>query len=394
MAQEEKNVKGVTAASREFVAPGRVNLLGEHTDYTGGLVMPMAIPFATVAALRPVDEERWSFSSEGFEQIRSIAVNEHFAPVHNWSDYSVGVLHMLLDRGIYPPPFALRVRSDVPLGSGLSSSAALEVASAMAMLVHANANLPAAEIALLCQRAENDFVGSPCGIMDQFVSTAAEAGHALLLDTASLAHEQVPMNTGELAGTRIVVCNSMVKHSIKSGSYGGRRNEVERGQEVLRARFPLVLQLGDATLDQLQSCEAEMSPESFRRCRHIITENTRVRAARDAMLAGDARCMGELMLAGHASERDDFECSVEEVDFLVETAADLQGCFGARLTGGGFGGCTVNLVSADSVERFVMALKDRYSQRFGIHAETYICEATDGAVLRNAGVARLERGAA
>jgi galactokinase len=367
-----------------------VNLLGEHTDYTGGLVLPMAIPFSTTASIESASDGEYRFTSESFAEERSFATAKDLDPAGNWSDYPVGVLQKLVEAGVAPTTFALRVRGDVPLGAGLSSSASVEVASAMAMLAHAQVKMRPGEIAVLCRRAENEFVGSPCGIMDQFVITNARAGHALLLDTATLKYENVPMNTGALAETRVVVCNSMVKHSIKSGGYGDRRREVEEGQAVLRARFPEAGQLGEATLSQLEACEREMTAESFKRCRHIVSENARVRTAREAMLAGDARRMGELMLKGHASERDDFECSCEEVDFLVERAAVLEGCFGARLTGGGFGGCTVNLVAKDHVESFVAGLKDAYSARFGIRAETYVCEAVDGAVRRNPGVAAEE----
>jgi galactokinase len=373
-----------------FTAPGRVNLLGEHTDYTGGLVLPMAIPFTTTASIAPADDGRYSFASESFRETRSFAAEDEVAPVGNWSDYAVGVLQKLIEAGVRPAPFALSVCGDVPLGAGLSSSASVEVASAMAMLAQTEARWKAAEIAVLCRRAENEFVGSPCGIMDQFVITAAKAGHALLLDTGSLRYEHVAMNSGELARTQVVVVNSMVKHSVKSGGYGDRRREVEEGQAVVRRRFPEVRQLGEATLEQLEACEAEMSVEAFRRCRHIVTENARVRAAREAMLAGDARTMGELMLVAHASQRDDFACSCDEIDFLVETAATLPGCFGARLTGGGFGGCTVNLVTADNVERFIASLTAGYRERFGIAADSYVCEAVDGAVRRNPGVAAEE----
>lgn len=371
---------------REFAAPGRVNLLGEHTDYTGGLVLPMAIPFETVAGIAKSEGE-YSFCSESFREERRFAVGEPPTAAGNWSDYSVGVLQMLQRAGVNPPAFRLMLRGNVPLGAGLSSSASVEVASAMAMLAHARARLRPEEIALLCQRAENEFVGSPCGIMDQFAITAAKKGHALLLNTFTLKYEHVPVHRGGLADTRVVVCNSMVRHSIKSGGYGERRREVEQGQAVLCKRLPHVHRLGEATLEELNSCRDAMTEASFLRCRHIVTENARVRAAREAMLDGDVKRMGELMLDAHASERDDFECSVEEIDFLVETAAGLPGCFGARLTGGGFGGCTVNLVEESSVERFAAALRKAYQERFNIAADTYVCDAVDGAVRRNPGVA-------
>jgi galactokinase len=375
---------GRESDTQQFAAPARVNLIGEHTDYTGGLVMPMAIPFSTIAQLHPATDGRYSFSSELFSIARSMSPDDRSPRAGNWSDYPVGVLRELQLRGVRIPPFALHLSGDVPLGAGLSSSASVEVVTAIALLSHAQATLPAEVIAKLCQSAENNYVGSPCGIMDQFVVTAATAGHALLLNTRDLTFELLPMNTGGLASCKVVVANSGVKHSIAGGDYGLRRREVEAGQAKLRERFPGLRDLGDATLDQLIACEHELTPESFRRCRHIISENQRVREAREAMLAGDPARLGTVMTAAHASERDDFECSIGEIDFLVDTAVGLRGCYGARLTGGGFGGCTVNLVDAADVDDFIAALKSAYRARFSLELETYVCAAVDGALARNA----------
>ena len=366
-----------------YIAPARVNLIGEHTDYTGGLVLPMASPFSTTAVISANETSQYSFHSEQATEVREIPLDDRSEAVGDWSDYAVGVLRQLQLRGITPPAFELKIHGNVPYAAGLSSSASLEVASALAMLAYAGATLPLEEIAMLCKLAENNYVHSPCGIMDQFVITAAKAGHALLLDTRSLTYEHIPMNHAGLADKRIVVCNSMVKHSIANGDYGLRRREVEAGQDVLRSAFPQLRDLGDASLEQLESQAAEMTPESYRRCRHIISENARVREAKAAMVAGDAAHLGKLMISAHASQRDDFECSCEEIDFLVDTAVTLNGCLGARMTGGGFGGCTVNLVSQDKAETFAKALSAAFLERFSIKAETYICEAVDGAVLRN-----------
>jgi galactokinase len=366
----------------QCVAPARVNLLGEHTDYTGGLVLPMAIPFATHATISPRSDGRYGFTSELFPDALILDRDDRSPARGLWTDYPVGVLRQLQQRGIEPPAFDLHLTGNVPFGAGLSSSASVEVASAMAMLALADATLPIEDIAVLARRAENEYVHSPCGIMDQFVITAAKAGHALLLDTRALTYEHLPMNKGALAETQIVVCNSMVKHSVATGEYGMRRRESEEGQAVLVRKFG-IRDLGDATLDQLEAAKSEMSEHSFRRCRHIISDNARVREAKQAMFAGDPIAFGKLMLAGHASERDDFECSCDEVDFLVETATHLPGCFGARLTGGGFGGCTVNLVERTHSEAFATALKAAYKQQLNITAETYLCDAVDGAWLSN-----------
>jgi len=370
------------------LAPARVNLLGEHTDYTGGLVLPMAIPFFTEAAVTPTQDASYTFSSALFPQTRTLALDMEPTPAGDWTDYPVGVLLELRRRGIVPPAFALHLTGNVPFGAGLSSSASVEVAIAFALLALAGRSLPAAEIALLCRAAENDFVHSPCGIMDQFAITAARAGHALLLHTRDLTTEHLPLNRGELAHAQVVVCNSMVRHSVATGDYGLRRREAEQGQAALLDRFPpprdLPLRdLGDATLEQLEAARADMPHTAYLRCRHIVGENARVLLARQALLAGDPVAFGRLMLLSHSSQRDDFQCSCPEVDFLVETAASLPGCFGARLTGGGFGGCTVNLVHREHAARFVTDLTAAYRERFHIAAETYLCDPVDGALTRS-----------
>ncbi len=366
------------------VAPARVNLLGEHTDYTGGLVLPMAIPFTTHAAISPRSDNLYGFTSELFPDTLALDRDDRSPARGIWADYPVGVLRQFQQRGIEPPAFDLHLSGNVPFGAGLSSSASVEVATTMALLAFTGASLSIEDIAVLSRRAENDYVHSPCGIMDQFVITAAKAGHALLLNTRDLTYEHLPMNKGALADTQIVVCNSMVKHSVATGEYRVRRRELEEGQTVLRSTFPQLRDLGDATVDQLNQCQRQMSHEAFIRCRHVVTENARVRSARESMFSGDPTSLGQLMLQAHVSYRDDFAASCEEVDFLVDTAIKLPGCFGARLTGGGFGGCTVNLVERAHSDAFATALKAAYKQHLDIAAETYLCDAVDGAWLRNA----------
>ncbi|MDR3734226.1 MAG: galactokinase [Acidobacteriaceae bacterium] len=374
---------GKEVFEQEFIAPARVNLLGEHTDYTGGLVLPMAIPFQTIATIAPSDDEQYRFTSEQFPEERMMTRDDRSDRTGVWCDYPVGVLRQLQRRGVELPGFHLHLRGNVPFGAGVSSSASVEVATALAMLCLADKTMPPEQIALMCQAAENQYVHSPCGIMDQFVITMAKAGHALLLETGTLAYEHIPMNQGGMADTCIVVCNSMVKHSVASGEYGTRRKELEAGQAVICAAFPGVKNLGGATLEQLEACKDSMTPNSYRRCHHVISENKRVREAKEAMVQGDPARLGKLMVEAHASQRDDFECSCDEVDFLVDTAAALPGCYGARMTGGGFGGCTVNLVTRIHAESFAISLKNAYRKHLNIEADTFVCEAVDGAIERN-----------
>ncbi len=370
------------------IAPARVNLIGEHTDYTGGLVLPMAIPFYTKATIEPANDGLYTFTSDQFKAGRTLSPGDDLRPVHDWTDYSVGVLHELRRLGHSPSPFTLRLNGNVPLGSGLSSSASVEVSTAFALLSHMQVKLPATEIALLCQRAENNFVGAPSGIMDQTVITLAEQDHALLLHTRDLRTENVPMDRGDFADISVVICNSHVKHSIAAGEYGQRRRQVEEGQAAIIKAHPRLRDLGDATEADLNSVRDRISPEAYKRCRHIITENARVRAMREFLEAGDAKKAGELMLIAHASERDDFACSTEEIDFLVDTAMTLPGCYGARLTGGGFGGCTVNLVQNSHIESFTSALKTEYTKALGLIAETFVTKPVDGALRLNTEASR------
>lgn len=363
-----------------FSAPARVNLIGEHTDYTGGFVMPLAIDFETVAVVSPRDDGKAVMYSVNFKEevSRELA---GLAPTDrsHWSDYGMGVAWALQQRGVKLPGFNMSVNGDVPLGAGLSSSASVEVAVCMALLSLVKDSLAGPDIALLCQKAENDFAHSPCGIMDQFVIANAAAEKALLLDCRSLEFYLLPLGSD----TKIVIANSMVKHSVAEGEYGDRRGEVEAGQAVLTKKNPQIKLLRDATIEDLREVKGGMSEASFKRCRHIITENARVIEARSALVGGDMKRFGDIMYAAHNSMRDDFQASCPEVDKLVEIAHTLPGCIGARITGGGFGGCTVNVVEADQAESFAEQLKQKYLDATGIKSDVFICKAVDGAVARS-----------
>jgi galactokinase len=368
------------AATRVFQAPGRVNLLGEHTDYSGGFCMPAALSFNTLIAATPrtdgvlrlhsVDfQESVEVRLDGLEAWRTGKGHKH------WSAYVAGVAWSLLERGIPVSGAELSLQGNVPPGSGLSSSASVEVATATALLGLAGVAMAKAEVALACQRAENAYVGAPCGIMDQFISANGVSGNALAIDTRALTAEVAPIP----AELRLVVCNSMVRHSVGGGEYGQRRREVEEAAAAIAAIHPEVKQLRDASLAWLEEARGGMSDEAFRRGRHVISDSQRVVEGVAALRAGQVARFGELMNEAHVSFRDDFEASCAECDLLAKLAQALPGCLGSRLTGGGFGGCTVSLVEAGAASDFARTLKAEYQKATGVTAQVFVCEIADGA---------------
>jgi len=359
-----------------FAAPGRVNLIGEHTDYAEGFVMPAAIDFATLAAISPRSDGKIVFYSENFGE--ECAFDSSALPVaasKHWSDYPMGVLAILAGEGHRMTGFSLSLSGDVPLGSGLSSSAAIEVATAFAVTSLLNVHYPGPQLARLCQRAENEFVGANCGIMDQFISANGEENHALLIDCRDLSFRPAPIP----ANVALVIANTMVKHSVAGGEYTSRRAEVEEAARVIARHRPEVRFLRDATVEDLKKWGGEMSPNALKRARHVITENTRTVAAAEALIHHDLKELGRLMAEAHESYSKDFEASCSEADTMVELANQLPGLIGARLTGGGFGGCTVNLVEQQEARRFAEALRTSYANATGITPQIHICHASSGA---------------
>ncbi len=352
-------------------APGRVNLIGEHTDYNDGFVLPMAIDRDIWIAFRPRPDRTVRLWSLDFAQASEFSLDAVVRdPSASWSNYVRGVAWLLADRGVRLRGMDAAVQGTVPIGAGLSSSAALEVAAGLALLAAAGGDMPRAELALACQRAENEFVGNRCGIMDQFISALGRAGHALFLDCRSLDYRHVPLP----AGYRIVVANSMVRRALVDSAYNERRAQCEQAAQALGVRA-----LRDADEAMLESAKRHLPEVVYRRARHVVRENARVLQAVDAMRRGDAEAFGALMNASHASLRDDYEVSCRELDALVDIARRQSGCLGARMTGAGFGGCTVNLVEAGAVEAFVPALREGYRAATGLDAEIYVCDAADGA---------------
>ena len=359
-----------------FVAPGRVNLIGEHTDYAEGFVMPAAIDFATLAGISPRSDGKVVLYSENYgdERVYDAAALPAERSGH-WSDYPLGVLAIFAGEGHAIPAFSLSLWGDVPLGSGLSSSAAVEVATAVAVESLLDIRHPGPVLARLCQRSENEFVGSSCGIMDQFISANGARDHALLLDCRDLTYKLAPIPED----VALVIANTMVQHAVTGGEYTSRRAQVEEAAAVIAKHRPEVRFLRDATPDDLEKWGAEMSPEALKRARHVITENIRTVAAADALMQNRMTELGRLMAEAHRSYSQDFEASCAEADIMVELAQDLPGLIGARLTGGGFGGCTVNLVRADQAQKFAATLGARYAQATGITPQIHICHASEGA---------------
>jgi galactokinase len=359
-------------------APGRVNLIGEHTDYNDGFVMPAALEFATLAAAAPRPDRRLRVYSMIMDETREFDLDaETPASRGDWSDYVFGVAVMLEKSGRRLPGVDLVVWSDVPIGSGLSSSAALEVSCAHALLTAARLPFEPVEVAKICQRAENDYVGMRCGIMDQYISCRGVAGCALLIDCRSLESRNVAV----APTLRLLVANSSVRHQHAGGEYNARREACEEGVRLLRPCLGPIKALRDVGPDQLEAHRKVMPDLIYRRCRHIVTENARVLEAERALLAGDFAACGRAMNASHASMRDDFEITCPEVDFLADLAQSIDGVYGSRMTGGGFGGCTVSLLEASAVDRVSSILVEGYRVGTGLDAQIFACSPTDGARL-------------
>jgi galactokinase len=358
-----------------YRAPGRVNLIGEHTDYNLGFVLPIALDMACYAATAPAVHGQLRVYSRDLNQHFSIGVDEiaNAKPSRKWLDYVLGVARELVLAGYSVAPCDLYIASKVPTGSGLSSSAALEVATAVALL--GTRQMPPLEIALLCQRAESQFVGMPCGIMDQYAAVFGHNGAALQIDCRSLTHEYVllPKNVAILA------VNSLVKHELGVSAYRERVAECQAAVAAIQEFEPTVKSLRDVSLELFERVQGSVPLLPRRRARHIVSDTQRVVDFAAAAHAQNLREMGRLFVASHRSMQYDYEISCEEIDFLVDTAIKLPGVYGARMTGGGFGGCTVNLVAPETVDAFRATLTDAYMQRYRKTPVFYFCKPAAGA---------------
>jgi galactokinase len=359
-----------------YRAPGRVNLIGEHTDYNEGFVMPAAIDLYCYVAIAARSDRRLVMRSVNFEGEQSIDLDHPpQAKTGSWGDYVIGTALALEKAGHRLRGADLLIHGEVPLGSGLSSSAAIEVATGYSLLDLAGIPVDPVQLAVACRRAENEFVGAHVGIMDQFISANGELAHCLMLDCRSLAFKLLPIPQD----VRLVVCNTGVKHSIAGGEYNQRRAQCEQGVKLLQAVLPDIRALRDVTPVDLEQHKGLLPDLIYRRCRHVVTEDERVEKAAACLTSGNLEAFGALMAESHRSLRFDYEVSCSELDIMVDIAASNPGVIGARMTGGGFGGCTINLVRADAAEKFRLSVAADYERRTGIHPDIYILAAANGA---------------
>ncbi len=359
-----------------YRAPGRVNLIGEHTDYNDGFVMPAALNLHTYVAVGLRADRLLRVYSGNLDEACDLDLDSiRPGKSGHWSDYVRGVAGVLETSGYKLRGADLAIASEVPLGSGLSSSAALEVSTAWALVRNSEIDVDRNALPQMCQRAEHLYPETKCGIMDQFISCHGRAGHALMLDCRSLDFQLLPVPSQ----VRLMVCDTMVKHEHASGGYNTRRRECEEGLQALKQVLPEIHALRDVSVDELEQYRGRLSPVIYKRVRHVVTENERVKMAASALQSADMAKLGALMADSHRSLRDDYEVSTPELDLMVELARDQKGVYGARMTGGGFGGCTINLVHSDRAEEVQQRLAQLYEAKTGLKPTIIICEASDGA---------------
>ncbi len=356
-------------------APGRVNLIGEHTDYNDGYVLPFAIDRRIYAAAAASGSDIVTLCSGNLKGEAVFDINA-LKSSGDWADYAKGIAARLRVMRQPIAGFNAYFLSNLPIGAGVSSSAAMEVVVCYLLQKLFRFSMPPEDVALLCQRAEHEFVGTRCGIMDQFVSALGLAGNALFLDCRTLEHRYVPFSLGEYV---LVACDSRVERGLATSEYNRRRTECEQGVEILSRRFHGITALRDVALSQLEECAQAMPEPIFRRCRHVVTENARVLAAIEAMHNDDVERLGELMNLSHDSLRDDYEVSCPQLDLLVNAAREVEGVLGSRLTGAGFGGSTISLLRRSSIDALQNSVSEAYLEAFDIVPRFFECVASDGA---------------
>jgi galactokinase len=354
-----------------IMAPGRVNLIGEYTDFNDGFVLPMTVDRGVYVGIRARNDQRVRVASSRFGELIDYRLDDFEKPEPgHWSCYVLGVVEELRLLGLVSHGFDTVIDGNLNLGAGLSSSAALETAMALALQSVFGFEMSRIDIATLCQRVEHRYANVMCGIMDQFVSGLGRSTHALLLDCRTLSHVNIPTNLDKY---RIVIISSEVKRELASSAYNERRAECEEGVALVRQHDPTIVSLRDVTPDLFDAYGDQLSEVVFRRCRHVITENARVLDASAALSAGELVHFGRLMTTSHNSLRDDFEVSCDELDCLVAIANETDGVLGSRMTGAGFGGCTVTLIHMDAIETLRANLLP-YTDRFGLNPEMFVLQ--------------------
>lgn len=371
---------GNTEGAELFFSPGRVNLIGEHTDYNGGHVFPCALTMGSYALVRKRSDNKMNFISLNYntnEIITAELPELSYVKKNGWANYLIGVVWAFLENGYkIEQGFDLAMVGNIPSGAGLSSSASIEVLMGTALKHLYNLDVDMVEIAKLGQMSENQFNGMNCGIMDQFAVAMGKKDNAIFLDTADLSYEYAPI---KLDNAKILITNSHVKHSLVDSAYNDRRNESTKALTDLQTKLK-ISGLGDLTGEEFEANKELIQGEVFRkRAKHAVYENERTVKAVSALKSGDIEAFGKLMNESHISLRDDYEVSCEEIDKLVEIAWSIDGVIGSRITGGGFGGCTVSIVRNDAVDRFKTEVISRYKEATGIDAEVYEAEIGEGA---------------
>jgi galactokinase len=355
-------------------APGRINLIGGHTDYNDGFVLPVAVDRAAWLAASPREEPEAIIRALDMGNDEASFPVDQVPTASGWSDYPKGVVWAFLARDLQPKGLSSVLASDIPVGAGMSSSAAVELAFAYTWSQLSKFDIPRSDLALLCQQAENEYVGVNCGIMDQMIIACGKAGHAMLLDTRTLEQGHFPMPKG----TAIVVADSLVRRELANSEYNVRRAQCEQAVSLLKQYLPEIKALRDVSVEDLAQFEQHLPNIILKRARHVVLENARVLDAAHLLQQGDSIAVGALMVEAHQSLRDDYEVSSPELDALVEAATEVAGCYGARMVGGGFGGCIVALADEDAIAELQKHLAQSYAERFDKTPAVYVTRPADG----------------
>lgn len=361
---------------RVFSAPGRVNVIGEHTDYNGGLVLPAAIDKAAYLAIGPAKQGNGKWISADFSETVAIDFNHIEKHEKNWPNYLLGIVDQFRKMGYHPEAFNAVLAADVPIGAGLSSSAAIESVTALAINAIGNFGLSHLDLALLAQRAEHEYIGLKVGIMDMFASLHGKKDHVIRIDCRSLAYEYFPL---ELGPYKIVLMDTGVKHELASSEYNIRRQQCEDGVSVLKKHYPQLTQLRDVTSEMLEKHREEMDPVIYKRCYFVVEENKRVDKVCEALKQGSLDQAGQLLYESHAGLQYDYEVSSKELDLLVKLVKDELFVLGGRMMGGGFGGCTINIIHQDAIDALIAKIGPVYKENTGIALHTYEVVTGDGA---------------